>query len=49
MKILLSIETVAVVINVRDNRGAIRIFKLERDKYINIIEIKKAGKQVMIF
>lgn len=41
-------ETVAVVVDFGNNRGAIRIFELEGDEYVNIVGVEEAGKQVMI-
>ena len=38
----------AIIINIVDNQGAIRIFKKDNDKYMNNVGIEKAGNLVII-
>jgi hypothetical protein len=41
-------NTVAVVVDVGSNRGAIRIFEKEGGGYVNIIGMEEAGNQVIV-
>jgi hypothetical protein len=41
-------DTVALVVDVRDNKGAIRIFQTSSKKYVHMVGTEESGKLIMI-
>ena len=41
-------ETVAIVIDLTDSQGALRIFEVETDKFVDMIGMDDQGNQVLV-
>jgi len=42
------VHTLAVVVDLTDGQGALRFFELETDKFVDMVGMEDAGKQVLV-
>lgn len=41
-------HTVAVVVDLTDSQGALRIFETETDKFVSMVGMEETGKQILV-